>query len=66
MRFQFYLEKLHNSEEFNSFIKENPKAYLCSCFFILDKENREAPDNKQHFDYYVPESKETFSFKIEE
>jgi hypothetical protein len=32
----------------------------------LDKENRETPDNKQHFDYYVPETKETISFKIEE
>jgi len=52
MNLKFYLEKLENSEVFKNFKKENPEAYLCSAFFIIDKSGR---DNKQHFDFYVPE-----------
>ncbi|GAF78191.1 unnamed protein product [marine sediment metagenome] len=51
MNLQFYLEKLHASENFKNFIKENPDAYLCSGFFVIDKEGK---DNKQHFDFWVP------------
>ncbi len=66
MNFQFYLEKLKNSEEFKTFKKENPKDYLCSCFFIIDKENEKKPDNKQHLDFYVPSNKKMFSFQLED
>jgi len=62
MNLQFYLEKLHNSEIFKKFIKENPDAFLCSGFFVIDKTGKEG--NKQHFDYYIPSIKEMFSFKI--
>lgn len=50
MKLQFYLEKLHNSDEFEKFVEENPKAYLCSGFIVIDKEGK---DNKQHFDFFV-------------
>lgn len=50
MNLKFYLEKLHASEEYNNFMKENPDAFLCFGFFIIDKENN---DNKVHFDFYV-------------
>jgi hypothetical protein len=63
MNLQFYLEKLHNSEIFKKFMKENPNAFLCSGFFIIDKTGKEG--NKQHFDYYVPKIKKMFSFKME-
>jgi len=63
MNFQFYLEKLYDSENFKEFIKENPDAFLCSGFFIIDKTGKET--NKQHFDYYVPRMKKMFSFKME-
>ncbi|MDP2628593.1 MAG: hypothetical protein Q8P15_01700 [Nanoarchaeota archaeon] len=63
MNLQFYLEKLHDSENFKKFMKENPEAYLCSGFFIIDKEGK---DNKQHFDFFIPEKKETFSFQLED
>jgi tRNA G10 N-methylase Trm11 len=62
MNLQFYLEKLHTSEIFKKFMKENPDAFLCSGFFIIDKQGN---DNKQHFDYYVPNIRKMFSFKME-
>lgn len=61
---QFLLEKLKSSDEFKKFMKENKDAYLCSGFFIIDLENKEKPDNKYHFDFFVPESKKTFSFEL--
>lgn len=62
MNLKFYLEKLHASEEYKKFILENPEAYLCSGFFVIDKEGN---DNKQHLDYYVPDKKQIFSFQLE-
>jgi len=62
MNLQFYFEKLYDSENFQEFKKENPSAYLCSGFFVLDKEGN---DNKQHFDFFIPEDKKIFSFQIE-
>jgi hypothetical protein len=64
MNSQFLLEKLENSEEYKKFIKENSDAYLCSAFFIIDFET-ENPETKYHFDYYIPSSKKTFSFEME-
>lgn len=63
MNFHFYLEKLHSSDIFKKFMKENSKAYLCSGFFTLDKEGK---DNQRHLDFYVPDMKKMFSFKLEE
>jgi hypothetical protein len=64
MNSQFLLEKLENSEEYKKFMKENKEAYLCSAFFIIDFETQ-PPENKFHFDYYIPSSKKTFSFELE-
>lgn len=61
MNFQFYLEKLFDSKEFQDFKKENPDAFLCSGFFTIDKEDN---DNQQHLDYWVPSVKKLFSFKL--
>jgi len=60
----FLFEKLENSDEFNKFIEGNKDAYLCSGFFIIDKD--EKPQNKYHFDFYVPSKSKTFSFEMEE
>jgi len=62
MNFQFYLEKLYSSAIFKSFIKENPKVYLCSGFFTIDKEGK---DNQIHIDFYIPDTKKMFSFRLE-
>lgn len=64
MNFKFLIEKLENSGEFKKFIEENKDAYLCSGFFIVDKE--ENPKNQYHLDFYIPSNKKTFSFELEE
>ncbi len=64
MNSQFFIEKLNSSEEFKKFKKENPNAYLCSGFFVIDIESKDS-DNKYHFDFYIPSSKKTFSFELE-
>ena len=65
MNLQFYLEKLHNSDIFKKFIKENPNAFLCSGFFVIDLENKQSA-NQKSFDFFVPASKKMFSFKLED
>jgi len=62
MNLQFYLEKLESYDVFQNFMKENPKAYLCSGFFTLDKEGQ---DNQRHLDFYISDKEEMFSFKFE-
>jgi hypothetical protein len=61
MNFQHYFEKLTSSKEFQKFKKEFPKAYFCSGFFAIDKEGN---DNQENLDYYEPELKRVFSFKL--
>ncbi|MCW8965884.1 MAG: hypothetical protein OQK82_04235 [Candidatus Pacearchaeota archaeon] len=60
--FQFYLEKLYASEDFQKFREENKDAYLCSCFFVKDLEKN---NDKQNFDFFIPSTKKMFSFQIE-
>jgi len=60
--FQFYLEKLYASEEFEKFKKEFPKAIPVSGFFVIDLGGT---DLKQHIDYFDPESKKAWSFQLE-
>ncbi len=62
MNFQFYVEKLRDSERFKKFMKENKDAFLCSCFFLIDKEEGK---DKQHLDFYIPSSGKMFSFPLE-
>jgi len=62
MNFQFYMEKLRDSDSFKEFIKERPEAYFCSSFFIIDVVGK---DNKVHIDYYDPKKKELFGFEME-
>ncbi len=61
MNLQFQFEKLKSSEEFKKFIKENPSAFLCSGFFVIDKQGE---DNQIHFDYFA-EGK-ILSFQMED
>lgn len=63
MKITDYLLKLEKDKHFQKFIKSNPKAYLCSAFFIIDKESE---NHKQHFDYFLPEENKIFSFQLEE
>jgi hypothetical protein len=63
MNFQFYLEKLDESDEFKEFVKEMKTAYLCSGYFSDDKEKKE---NKQNIDFYVNATKKFFSFSLDD
>ena len=63
MNIQFYLEKLHDSDNFKNFVKENSDAYFCSGFFVIDKEGK---DNKIHLDYFLPKERKIISFQVEE
>ncbi len=64
MNSHFLLEKLESSDEYKKFISENKDAYLCSGFFVVDLSEKN-PENKFHFDFYVPSTRETFSFELE-
>lgn len=67
MNLQFYLEKLRSSDEFKKFLKENPKSYFCSGFFIIDKENKKGSEgDKVHLDFYSPKNKKVFSFDMKD
>jgi hypothetical protein len=61
MNFQFYLEKLEESEAFKGFMKQYPDAYLCSGFFVI-----ETGKGQQHLDFFIPSEKKLFSFQLEE
>jgi hypothetical protein len=61
MKFQFYYEKLINSDEYQKFTKDNPEAYPCSGFFVLDKEKG---NNKVHFDFWLPKEEKMYSFQV--
>lgn len=62
MKFQFYHEKLINSDEYQKFVKENPKAFPSSGFFTVDLEKKE--NDLVHFDFFLPEEKKMYSFKM--
>jgi len=55
------MEKLYDSEEYKKFVKENPNAYFCSAFIIVDKQGAES---KIHIDYSSKKG-EIFSFELE-
>ena len=61
MNANFYLEKLHASDEFKDFISKNPSAVLCSGFFVIDKEKN---SNQMNFDYSSNELDKIFSFQV--
>jgi len=63
MDLRFYLEKLHGSDEYKEFMLENPDAYMCSGFFVMDFEKA---DYQRHLDFYAPTLKKVFSFKLED
>lgn len=63
MKFQFYHEKLIDSEEYQNFRRENPGAFPCSGFFVLDRE-KDGANNQVHFDFWLPQYEKMYSFKL--
>lgn len=55
------IRKVEMSKEFKTFKKENPGAYFCAAFFIMDYETNE---HKKQLDYYVS-STDVMTFSID-
>ncbi len=56
-----YIKEVKKSQAFKDFMAEDPGAYLCSLFFMVDFNER----NKEvHVDFYSPKSKKIVSFKL--
>ena len=62
MNLKSYFKQLYENKNFKEFMKENPSAYLCSGFFTIDKE---ANENQQHLDFFIPGKEKIFSFQLE-
>jgi len=63
MKISPYLEKLSSSEEFEKFKREDPKAYLCAGFFVLDFVEKK---NLHQIDYYSPKKRKIITFMLDE
>lgn len=64
MNLQFYFEKLEDSDSYKKFKKENPDAFFCGGFFVIDKINLDG--GQQHLDFYSEKLGELISFCINE
>lgn len=62
MKSEHYIKKVKESKAYRDFIKEDPKAYLCSLFFIRDFVEKK---DETQVDFYSPKKKIIFSFKVE-
>jgi len=54
MKFEHYIKKLQESEEYKKFSKKYKKEYLCAGFFVLDYETGK---NMHQIDYCLPNGK---------
>jgi len=54
MKFEHYLNKLHESKEFKNFKSKHKKSRLCAGFFVLDYETGK---NMHQLDYILPNGK---------
>ncbi|MEM3091434.1 MAG: hypothetical protein QXD05_01935 [Candidatus Pacearchaeota archaeon] len=62
MKASHYIKEVKKSEPYKNFISEDPKAYLCSVFFVRDFLGNH---NDTQVDFYSPNKKAIVSFKIE-
>lgn len=57
-----YIEKVKKSPEYKLLMEEDPKAYLCSVFFLRDFDEG---NNETQVDFYSPAKKNIVSFKVD-
>lgn len=62
MKIAPYVDKLNNSTEYTSFVKEHKDAFIVAGFFVLDFE---AGQNLHQIDYYVPSQKKVAAFTLD-
>ena len=61
MKTTAYIKKVKDSQDFKDFMKEDPKAFLCSLFFTRDFVGKK---DETQVDFYSPKVKKIVSFKI--
>src|SRR3989344_618119 len=61
MKAEAYIKKVKESQAFKEFMKEDPKAYLCSLFFTRDFSEKRS---ETQVDFYSPKIKMIVSFKV--
>ena len=57
-----YIEKVKKSSAYKLLMEEDPKAYLCSIFFLRDFDEG---NNETQVDFYSPMKKNIVSFKVD-
>ena len=62
MKFEHYMKRLEDSDEFKKFRQEHGKAYLCAGFFVLDFEQGK---NMQQIDFCIPSSRKIATFVLD-
>ena len=62
MKPSHYIEKVKKSKEYKLLMEEDPKAYLCSVFFLRDFDEG---NNETQVDFYSPAKKHIISFKAD-
>ena len=63
MKFEHYLKRVEDSEEFRKFKDEHGKAYLCAGFFVLDFE---AGKHMHQIDFCIPAAKKIATFILDD
>jgi len=62
MKPSHYIEKVKKSDSYKMMMEEDPKAYLCSVFFLRDFDEG---NNETQVDFYSPLKKHIVSFKVD-
>ena len=62
MKSTAYIKKVKESLSFKEFMKEDPKAFLCSLFFTRDFSEKRS---ETQVDFYSPKQKMIISFKVD-
>ena len=62
MKPSHYIEKVKKSDSYKMLMEEDPKAYLCSVFFLRDFDEG---NNETQVDFYSPLKKHIVSFKVD-
>ncbi len=62
MKPSHYIEKVKKSPAYKLLMEEDPKAYLCSVFFLRDFDEG---NNETQVDFYSPIKKHIVSFKVD-
>lgn len=61
MKFSDYLEKVQADKSYKDFISENPEAYLCAAFFIVDYKDGK---DESSIDYFNPKDRKIVAFTL--